>query len=85
MFDLISGLKETLFDKLLIADCVFLGIGGGIVVLLMWCYTGSLFITVVTMLTVVCAIIIAYFIYTFILEIEFFPYMNVLTTVIAIG
>ncbi|XP_066965917.1 protein dispatched [Macrobrachium rosenbergii] len=79
------GLKYALFDKLLLADSFLLGVGGGVVVLLMWCYTGSLFITVVTITTVICAMIIAYFMYIFIYEITFFPYMNVLTTVIAIG
>lgn len=80
-----TGLKYTLFDKLLLANSFLLGIGGGVVVMLMWCYTGSLFITVVTITTVVCALVIAYFMYIFIYEITFFPYMNVLTAVIAIG
>ncbi|KAG7174801.1 protein dispatched homolog 1-like isoform X2 [Homarus americanus] len=79
------GLKYTLFDKLLMSNSFLLGVGGGVVVLLMWCYTGSLFITVVTITTVACALVIAYFMYIFIYEITFFPYMNILTTVIAIG
>ena len=53
--------------------------------MLMWCYTGSLFITIITMMTVACSLIVAYFLYTFIYEIEFFPYMNIMTAVIAIG
>ncbi|XP_063596522.1 protein dispatched-like [Penaeus indicus] len=79
------GLKYTLFDKLLLEDTFLLGVGGSVVVALMWCYTGSLFITLVTITTVACALIIAYFMYIFIYEITFFPYMNVLTAVIAIG
>lgn len=81
----LSGLKYTLFDKLLLEDTFLLGVGGSVVVALMWCYTGSLFITLVTITTVACALIIAYFMYIFIYEITFFPYMNVLTAVIAIG
>lgn len=80
-----TGLKYTLFDKLLLANSYLLGVGGGVVLLLMWCYTGSLFITVITITTVASALIIAYFMYIFIYEIAFFPYMNVLTTVIAVG
>ncbi|XP_050706093.1 protein dispatched homolog 1-like, partial [Eriocheir sinensis] len=38
------GLKYALFDKLLLANSYLLGVGGGVVLLLMWCYTGSLFI-----------------------------------------
>lgn len=84
-FGTFTGLKYTLFDKLLLANSYLLGIGGGVVVMLMWCYTGSLFITIVTITTVACALVIAYFMYIFIYEITFFPYMNVLTAVIAIG
>ena len=80
-----AGLKYALFDKLLLANSYLLGVGGGVVLVLMWCYTGSLFITIITITTVVCALIIAYFMYIFIYEIAFFPYMNVLTTVIAVG
>ncbi|CAL4119913.1 unnamed protein product, partial [Meganyctiphanes norvegica] len=79
------GLKHALFDKLLLADSWLVGVGAGVVLLLMWAYTGSLFITVVTNTTVACALIIAYFMYIFIYEITFFPYMNVLTAIIAIG
>ncbi|XP_069177966.1 protein dispatched isoform X2 [Procambarus clarkii] len=79
------GLKYILFDKLLMTNSFLLGIGAGIVVVLMWCYTGSLFVTIVAITTVASSLIIAYFMYIFIYEITFFPYMNVLTTVIAIG
>ncbi|XP_063887367.1 protein dispatched-like [Scylla paramamosain] len=79
------GLKYALFDKLLLANSYLLGVGGGVVLFLMWCYTGSLFITLITITTVACALIIAYFMYIFIYEIAVFPYMNVLTTVIAVG
>ncbi|KAG0713160.1 Protein dispatched 1 [Chionoecetes opilio] len=79
------GLKYALFDKLLLENSYLLGVGGGLVLLLMWCYTGSLFITLITITTVASALVIAYFMYIFIYEIAFFPYMNVLTTVIAVG
>lgn len=82
---LFPGLKNTLFDKLLLADSFLLGVGGSIVMVLIWFYTGSLFITVITIITVACSLLIAYFLYVFIYEIPFFPYMNILTAVIAIG
>ncbi|XP_076048316.1 protein dispatched homolog 1-like [Oratosquilla oratoria] len=79
------GLKNILFDEHLINDTILLAIGGSVVVLLIWCYSGSLFITTVTITAVACSIIIAYFLYIFIFEITFFPFMNVLTLIIAIG
>lgn len=82
---IIPGLKYALFEKLLLSNSYLLGVGGGAVVVLMWGYTGSLFITLVTVSTVVGAISLAYIMYTFIFEINFFPYVNILTTIIAIG
>lgn len=84
-FFIIPGLKYALFEKLLLSNSYLLGVGGGAVVVLMWGYTGSLFITLVTVSTVVGAISLAYIMYTFIFEINFFPYVNILTTIIAIG
>lgn len=79
------GLKNALFDECLISDGWLLGLGGLFVVLCMSFYTASLFITVMTILAVTFSLGVSYFIYTFIFELSFFPFMNMLAVVVVVG
>ncbi|KAK9498561.1 hypothetical protein O3M35_003165 [Rhynocoris fuscipes] len=79
------GLKNALFDELLLADTKLIAAGGAIVILCMWIYTGSLFITLMTMVAIAFSLAVAYFMYVLILEINFFPFMNLLAVVVAVG
>ena len=78
-------MKNALFDKLLLEDSVLVIAAGVAVLVLVYCYTQSVIVTVITVLTVVSSLIIAYCLYTFVFRITFFPYMNVLTSLIAVG
>ena len=79
------GLKETLFHEYLVEDAVYLAVALGFISVAILCYTQSVFITVATLLAITYALSLAYFIYTFVCGIKFFPFMNVLAAVIAIG
>uniref|UniRef100_A0A182W1K9 SSD domain-containing protein n=1 Tax=Anopheles minimus TaxID=112268 RepID=A0A182W1K9_9DIPT len=79
------GLKNALFDECLLRDGWLIGLGGIFVVLCMWLYTGSLFVTLMTVVAVTFSLGIAYFIYSFIFELTFFPFMNLLAVIVVVG
>ncbi|KRT82474.1 Hedgehog receptor [Oryctes borbonicus] len=79
------GIKSALFDEYLIRDTWLMSFGGLFVLLCMWLYTGSLFLTVMTIIAIVFSLGISYFTYTLVFELHFFPFMNLLTTVVAVG
>ena len=79
------GLKEALFNDYMVRDVLFLSAGAAIVFLLMWWYTASIFLTSMAILSIVLSLSVAYFIYTFVFELDFFPFMNLLAAVIVVG
>ncbi|GAB6020682.1 hypothetical protein CHUAL_003351 [Chamberlinius hualienensis] len=79
------GLKDILFDECLITDTIFIGLAGVVILLFMWMYTNSFFITIMTVIANAFSLSIAYFLYTLIFKIKFFPFMNLLTAIIIIG
>ena len=79
------GLKSTLFDKLLISDSFLLLFGFSFVTICIWSYTSSFLITLSTILAVIFSLGISYAIYTLILRINHFPFMNLLAIVVAVG
>jgi hypothetical protein len=62
-----------------------IGAGGTFVLVCMWLYTGSLFVTIMTVIAIVFSLGISYFMYTLVFELNFFPFMNLLAAVVAIG
>ncbi|KAL1131449.1 hypothetical protein AAG570_011066 [Ranatra chinensis] len=79
------GLKEMLFDEYLLRDAQLILVGAGFVLVSMWFYTGSLFVTCMTLVAITFSLGISYFFYTLIFRIKFFPFMNLLATVVAVG
>ncbi len=79
------GLKDALFDEYLVSDARLLLVALGLIVLCVLLFTHSFFLTLLTCLTVVFALGLATFLYHFVLGVEFFPFMNVLAVVIAVG
>ncbi|XP_076619865.1 protein dispatched isoform X1 [Colletes latitarsis] len=79
------GLKSTLFDRLLVSDSILLVIGFVFVTVCIWAYTGSLLLTVTTIIAVIFSLGISYALYTLVLHIKFFPFINVLAIVVAVG
>ncbi|XP_066996222.2 protein dispatched [Anabrus simplex] len=79
------GLKNTLFDECLMRDTWMLGVGGTFVLVCMWLYTGSLFVTIMTFIAIGFSLGISYFMYTLVFELRFFPFMNLLASIVAVG
>lgn len=79
------GLKNTLFDVLLIHDGWLIGLGSIFVLYCILIYTNSILLTISTVLANIFAIVGAYFIYQFIYQLPYFPFMNVLAIVIIVG
>jgi hypothetical protein len=79
------GLKEALFNEYVIRDVLYLSVGAVLVCTCMWWYTASLFLTLMAIVSVVLSLAVAYFVYTFVFELDFFPFMNLLAAVIVVG
>lgn len=79
------GLKNALFDESLVQDTWLIAMGALFVLCCMWIYTGSLFITLMTIVAIGFSLGIAYFIYTLVFEMHFFPFMNLLASIVAVG
>ncbi|CAH1153672.1 unnamed protein product [Phaedon cochleariae] len=79
------GIKSALFDEYLIRDTYLMGSGALFVFVCIWVYTESLFLTIMTIIVIVFSLAISYFMYILVFEIKFFPFMNLLATIVAIG
>ena len=79
------GIKHLLFDHYLRSDFVWFAAAAIILLVAMWIYSTSLFITVIAVLNIFFALEMTYFLYTFVMEITFFPFMNLLAVAILIG
>lgn len=81
------GIKSQLFQHYLTTDSKWITVSGVFIFFIIWIFTGSIFITVMTIISMFWSLELAYFLYVFVFEIKFFPYMNVVTVllVIAIG
>ncbi|XP_011313149.1 protein dispatched [Fopius arisanus] len=79
------GLKSTLFDRLLVSDSFLLLFGFSFVTICILAYTGSIVLTVSTIMAVLFSLGISYAVYTLILKITFFPFMNLLAIIVAVG
>ncbi|CAK9826246.1 Protein dispatched homolog 1 [Anthophora retusa] len=79
------GLKSTLFDRLLVSDSILLLTGFAFVTICIWAYTGSLLLTITTIIAVIFSLGISYALYTLVLHIKFFPFMNLLAIIVAVG
>ncbi|GAU93020.1 hypothetical protein RvY_05020 [Ramazzottius varieornatus] len=79
------GLKDGLFETYFVEDALFMVIAAVMMIVILWIYTVSLFVTVMNVMAIFSSLIVAYFIYTFVLKIRFFPFMNLLACVIMIS
>ena len=80
-----SELKFAIFNERLLGDLYLAAAAMLFIVTILWVYTRSLLITSLVGLIVVSALIIAYFIYTVVLGLKFFPFLNILTLVFLVG
>lgn len=79
------GLKNTLFDLWVIQDTWLIGLGGIFVFMCVWFYTKSLLLTLLLFTAITYSLGIAYFLYVYVFNLEFFPFMNLLVIVVVIG
>lgn len=85
----VSGLyfniKEDLFSEYLMLDIVYPSLGIFSIVILMWIYIGSFFITLMAIVNIAMSLTIAYFLYVVVLRIPFFPFMNLTSVILLVG
>lgn len=79
------GIKQDVFDRYLVTDMVWFGIGLACVVVLMWLYTASFFIMIMTVVLIFLSLEISFFLYSLVFQVTFFPFMNLLIVIILIG
>jgi protein dispatched 1 len=79
------GIKNALFDECLLSDAWLVGLGGLFVLVSMWLYTSSLFVTINTVIAIVLSLGISYFIYVIVFKLKFFPFMNLLVLIVIVG
>ncbi|XP_072043686.1 protein dispatched homolog 1-like [Amphiura filiformis] len=77
--------KFDLFGIFILRDFIFVGVGLVCVFLVIWVYTGSLFITLGSCLTVLLSFLLSYFLYFVVFRQEFFPFVNVVSVILLIG
>lgn len=78
-------LKFDTFNTMLMADIIYPSIAMMIILLIMWFYTESVLLTFVLVLSVVSALIIAYFLYMIVFGLKFFPFLNITTLIFLVG
>lgn len=79
------GIKSFLFDEYLIHDMWLMLLGTVFILFCMWLYTRSLFLTIATIIGIIFSLGISYFFYVLIFKLKFFPFMNLLAIIVAIG
>ncbi|XP_072038637.1 protein dispatched homolog 1-like isoform X1 [Amphiura filiformis] len=77
--------KFDLFRVYLESDALFVGLGTALAILIIIWYTGSLFVTVMTILNMGMSLIVSYFVYKVIFQLPFFPFVNILAIILLIG
>ncbi|KAF5279572.1 hypothetical protein FQA39_LY18285 [Lamprigera yunnana] len=79
------GIKYTFFDERLVRDAWLLNLGAFFVFMCIWIYVKSLFLTIMTIVAITFSLGISYFVYSVVLSLSFFPFMNLLSVIIAVG
>lgn len=79
------GLKSALFDELLFHDSWLIGLGAMCILYCILIYTNSILITLSTVVANTLSVGVAYFIYQVVLQLPYFPFMNLLAVIIIVG
>ena len=77
--------KAKVFPTILLSDFKFISVALTIIIIIVWFYTNSLFVTVMSILDVVMAMVLSYFLYVVVYGISFFPFLNILTCILLLG
>ncbi|XP_071497842.1 protein dispatched homolog 1-like [Diadema antillarum] len=80
-----AGFKIDLFIDYILSDSLYIGFGCAAVVVIIWVYVGSFFVTIMTILSMFMSMAVAHFLYHTVFRVTFAPYVNVLTSVLIVG
>ena len=79
------NLKFYLFQTEIIIQSLFIIAAIIIVILFIWFFSGSLFIGLMTLACIIIALGISYFVYGRVFDMNFFPFLNMVTLVFIVG
>ncbi|XP_035704640.1 protein dispatched homolog 1 isoform X3 [Folsomia candida] len=79
------GDKDLVFKRYLISDLQYVVAGSAIIFLILVGYTKSISVSLISFLVLVLSLGISYFLYTAIFRIPYFPFMNMLVSIIVMG
>ncbi|XP_033115850.1 protein dispatched homolog 1-like [Anneissia japonica] len=79
------GIKYSMFIDYLLSDTLYPALGMLTVFFLMWIYIGSIFITIMTMVSIMMSLVFAYFFYVVVFRLVFFPFMNLCAIILLVG
>lgn len=77
--------KYFLISEPLMQDLILAGVGGAIMILLMWVYLSSLFIAIMVIFEIIFSVALAYFFYFVVFRLTFFAFGNMLAIVLILG
>lgn len=77
--------RFVLFNSAVIENMKFPAIAMAFVILFMWFFLNSFMLSLLSMLTVIFALVLSYFLYSVAFGIKFFPFLNVATLIFIVG
>ena len=80
-----SGYKFDLFNQKLLSEVIFPALAMIVVFLIMWFFMGSFILTFCSLICVIYATALSYFLYTRVFQLDFFPFLNITTLVFLVG
>ena len=81
----INDLKFDIFQSEIILQSLLIITAIVLVVVFIWIYSSSFFIGLMTFFTIIFALVISYFVYGRIFDMDFFPFLNMVTLIFIVG
>ena len=81
----LNDIKFFLFQSAILTQSAFIIIAIILVVVFIWFFSGSLFIALMTLGCIIFALLISYFVYGRIFNMNFFPFLNMVTLIFIVG
>eukprot|EP00111_Clytia_hemisphaerica_P005464 TCONS_00015824-protein len=79
------NLKFYLFQTEIITQSLYIIAAIVLVILFIWFYSGSIFIGLMTLACIIIALAISYFVYGRVFDMNFFPFLNMVTLIFIVG
>ncbi|CAD5121402.1 DgyrCDS9924 [Dimorphilus gyrociliatus] len=77
--------RQEIFNKYMLEDILFIGIGLGVILLLVILYLKSFVLMIAIIFQISFSFVFAYFFYHIVFRIKFFPFMNLLGVIILVA